>query len=81
MVLPDKRVRIAESIFGLASLVPLTLDRPQTFDRLMCRLALQFETPSRPACHTAETASLALCFLYAVGAVEVSDDGGLARCG
>ena len=81
MLLPDKHVRLAESLLGLAALVLAALDRPLTFDRLMGRLAPQFETPDWPAFHTAETVSLALCFLYAVGAVDVTEDGELVRCG
>lgn len=81
MLLPDKHVRLAESLLGLAALVLTALDRPLTFDRLMGLLAPQFETAAWPAYHTAETVSLALCLLFAAGAVDVSDDGVLARCG
>ncbi|MGL4421214.1 MAG: ABC-three component system middle component 6 [Gemmataceae bacterium] len=80
MLLPDKHVRLAESLIGLASLVLTTLDRPLTFNRLMGQLAPQFETSTWPAFHTAETVSLALCFLHAIGAVDVTDDGDLVRC-
>lgn len=80
MLLPDKHVKICESILGLAALVLANLSDPLPFDELMAVLAPQFETPAWPAYHNAETVALALCFLYSAGLVDVSEDGDVFRC-
>jgi hypothetical protein len=80
MLLPDKHIRVGESILGLAALVLMQLKKPCTFDHLMAVLTPKFDTPEWPAYHNAETVSLALCLLYALGLIDVSDDGELNRC-
>jgi hypothetical protein len=80
MLLPDKHIRIAESILGLSALVFVTLEKPLPFDKLMTVLAQKFETPEWPAFHNAETVALALCVLYSSGLVDVTPHGDLYRC-
>src|SRR5262249_446032 len=80
VLLPDKHVRICESILGLAALVLANLTDPLPFDKLMAVLAPQFETPAWPAYHNGEICGLGLCFLFAAGLVDVSVDGDLFRC-
>jgi hypothetical protein len=81
MLLPDKHVKIAESILGLAALVVANLQKPLPFDDLMAVLTPKFETPEWPAYHNTETVLLALCFLYSAALVEVTPEGDLYRCG
>jgi len=81
MLLPDKHVKIGESILGLAALVMASLEKPLAFDNLMAVLVTKFETPKWPAYHNTETVSLALCFLYSAGLVDVTPEGELYRCG
>lgn len=80
MLLPDKHVKICESILGLAALALANLDQPLPFDELMATLAPQFETPAWPAYHNAETVALALCFLYSIGLIDVSAEGDVYQC-
>lgn len=80
MLLPDKHIKIGESILGLAALVVANLETPLAFDRLMAALAPKFETPDWPAYHNTETIALALCFLYSAGLVDVTPEGDLFRC-
>lgn len=80
MLLPDKHVKIGESILGLAALVMANVEEPIAFDNLMAVLTPKFETPEWPAYHNTETVSLALCFLYSVGLVDVTSEGDLHRC-
>lgn len=80
MLLPDKHLRISESILGLAALVLSRLKKPIAFDKLMTRLAKEFDTPSWPARHSAESVSLALCLLYSIGKIDVATDGTIVRC-
>jgi hypothetical protein len=71
---------LSESILGFAGLVLAGLARPATFDALWKRVAECLDTPEWPATHGAEDFVLALCFLYAIGAINVSADGELFRC-
>ncbi len=80
MLLPDKHVKICESIFGLAAFVLANLSEALSFDELMAALTPKFDTPDWPAFHNAETVTLALCFLYAAGLIDVSADGDVFRC-
>ncbi len=80
MLLPDKHVRIGESILGLAALVVANLEKPLAFDNLMAVLSPKFETPEWPAYHNTETVSLALCFLHLTGLVDVTLEGDVYRC-
>lgn len=80
MLLPDKHVKISESILGLSALVVSNIDGGITFDKLMGRLVRKFETPEWPAYHNTETVALALCFLYTIGLVDVTKEGDLFRC-
>jgi len=80
VLLPDKHVKIGESILGLAALVVVNLERPLAFDKLMAVLSPKFETPEWPAYHNTETVSLALCFLQLAGLIEVTPEGDLYRC-
>jgi hypothetical protein len=80
VLLPDKHIRLGESILGLGTLVLTYLDRPVAFDELMAKLETKFETSDWPAYHNAETVTLALCFLHSTGLVEVSAEGDVYRC-
>ncbi len=80
MLLPDKHVKICESILGLAAFVLANLSEPLPFDEVMAVLSPRFETPDWPAYHNAESVTLALCFLYSAGLVDVSADGDVFRC-
>ena len=80
MLLPDKHVKIGESILGLAALVLANLQESLAFDQLMTVLEPKFETPDWPAYHNTETVSLAICFLHAAGLVDVTSEGDLYRC-
>jgi ABC-three component (ABC-3C) system Middle Component 6 len=81
VLLPDKHIRLSESILGFGGLVLSALRRPTTFDNLWKRLQESVDTPDWPAAHGVENFVLALCFLYSIGAVDVSSDGELFRCG
>lgn len=80
MLLPDKHIRISESILGLSTLVLEALATPVPFDKLVRLLTPKFETREWPAYHDATTVTLALCVLYSMGLIEVSADGTLSRC-
>ncbi len=81
MLLPDKHVRLSESILGLSALVLSYIPQHITFDALWNRVRKHTSTPDWPATHGVENFSLALCFLFSIQAIDVSEDGELFRCG
>jgi hypothetical protein len=80
VLLPDKHIRLSESIIGLAALVLSNLPRFTTFDALWKKVGDQLDGPKWPAIHGVENFVLAICFLHAIGKVDVSEDGELFRC-
>jgi len=81
VLLPDKHLRLSESILGFAGLVLSLVAGPMPFDALWKRVREQTDTAAWPASQAVEDFVLALCFLYSIGAVDVSSDGELFRCG
>jgi hypothetical protein len=80
VLLPDKHITISESLLGLAALILTVLEESMSFDSLLAKVAKEFETPSWPAFHNAESVCLALCFLHSIGVVDVESNGDLFRC-
>ena len=80
MLLPDKHVGISESILALSALVLASLESPRQLDQLMAMLSPKFGTSDWPAFHSTETVSLALCLLYAMGLVDVAENGDIHKC-
>jgi hypothetical protein len=80
VLLPDKHLRLAESILGFAALVVSSLTRRKSFDELWKQIRDQLDTPAWPAAHSVDNFVLALCFLFSIGAIDVSPSGELFRC-
>lgn len=80
MLLPDKHLRIAESVLGFAGLVLSLIPKPLPFDSLWKRVQEKLTSREWPAAHGVENFALALCFLFSIGAVDVSPNGELFRC-
>ncbi len=80
MLLPDKHLKLSESVIGLAGLVLSDISKPTWFDDAWARIKEQTGTPDWPAVHGVENFVLALCFLYSVGAIDLTQDGELVRC-
>ena len=81
MLLPDKHLRLSESVLGFAGLVLSLVVKPITFDQLWKRVQEQQECGSWPVAHGTENFVLALCFLFSIGTVDVTPGGELFRCG
>ncbi len=80
MLLPDKHISLAESVLGLGAFLLGELDHPQTVDRLHSQVAAAMADRSMPAYHDFDAVLLALMFLYSIGAVELTEGGGVRRC-
>ncbi|MDR6524585.1 ABC-three component system middle component 6 [Variovorax atrisoli] len=80
MLLPDKHIRIAESLLGLGTFVLEALRTPRTMDELWATLQRDVNDGTYPAHQTLENLVLSIDVLFAMGAVEMSDSGALQRC-
>lgn len=80
VLLPDKHLRISESLLGLAGLVVSKMEKPTPFDTLWKKVRDQLNSPTWPATHGVENFVLALCFLHLIGTIDVSPNGELFRC-
>lgn len=79
VLLPDKHLRLSESVLGLAGLVFSFVGNPTTFDALWNRIQVQLETSEWPASHGVENFALAICFLYTTGVLDVKQSGEIYR--
>src|SRR5207249_484710 len=80
MLLPDRHISLAESILGLGGFVLGELDGPQSVDRLYAQVVAARDSHELPAYHDFDAVLLALLFLYSLGAVELTESGGVRRC-
>jgi hypothetical protein len=80
MLLPDKHIFLAESLLGLGAFILGQLDRPKSIDDIHSRVYQANETEELPAFHNFESVTLAVLFLYTIGAVEMIDSGDVRRC-
>ena len=81
MLLPDKHIRISESILGIAGLVLDSLQQSSSFDELVTRVSKYQAEQKWPSEYSVESITLALCFLHSIDAVEVTVSGELVKCG
>ena len=80
VLLPDKHIRLSESIIGFAGLVLSQIDKPDSFDAVWKRVRCFLDSSEWPAAHGVDNFVLALCFLHSLGAVDVTSSGELFRC-
>jgi len=80
MLLPDKHIRISESVLGIAGLVLESLPAAISFDQLMAAVTKKQAEQKWPGEYSVESIALALCFLHSIDTVDVTDDGELIKC-
>jgi len=80
MLLPDKHIRLAESIIGLSGFALESLVAPKTIDALWAEFREVNNTYEFPAYHSFENLVLAIDFLFSIGAITEDSHGKLARC-
>lgn len=81
MIMPDKHIKISESLLGLGSFVLEELVKPQTIDELWSAFKTAKVNGSYPATHSFENLVFAVDMLYAIGVVsQVGHNGVLSRC-
>ena len=80
MLLPNKHISLAESLVGLGGFLLGQLDRPVSIDGLHKRVIGAEIIGVFPAYHDFDAVLLAVLFLHAIGAVELTADGDVRRC-
>ena len=80
MLLPNKHISLAESLVGLGGFILAQLDRPVSVDGLHKHVIRAEKSGAFPAYHDFDAVLLAVLFLYAIGAVELTADGDVCRC-
>jgi hypothetical protein len=80
MLLPDKHIKMSESLLGLGSYLLSTLRKPMTVDAMWFEYSRAREDGAYPAHHTFENVILALDVLFAIGAISIQKDGLIEIC-
>lgn len=80
MLLPDKHIKLSESLLGLGSFLLSVLRSPMTVDTIWLEYSKARESGVYPAHHTFENVVLALDVLFAVGAIQSQNNGLIEKC-
>lgn len=80
MLMPDKHIRVSESLLGLGSFVLEALCISRSMDELWGEFQEQARSGTYPAHHSFENLILAIDMLFSIGAVELDKNGNLTKC-
>jgi hypothetical protein len=80
MLMPDKHIKLSESLYGLGGYALGLLSKPLTVDDLWHAISKDIREGTYPAQHSFENLVLAVDALYAIGAIKLRTDGALAKC-
>lgn len=80
MLLPDKHIKLSESLLGLGAFLIGLLRQPQTVDAIWFEYRKARDSGAYPAHHTFENVVLALDVLFAIKAINLSDNGLIEKC-
>ncbi|WP_353048028.1 ABC-three component system middle component 6 [Exiguobacterium sp. s196] len=80
MILPQKHIRLSESIFGLSSVILGLIDEPISFDELWNEFQKINNTDDLPIHHDLDNFILGLTFLFIIGAIEEGVRGKVQIC-
>lgn len=80
MLLPDKHIKLSESLLGLGAFLIGLLRQPQTVDAIWFEYRKARDSGVYPAHHTFENVVLALDVLFAIKAINLSDNGLIEKC-
>jgi hypothetical protein len=80
MLLPDKHILLSESLIGFGGFLLGALTTPKTVDSLWSEFENAQKTGAYPTHQSFDSLIATLCFLYAIGTLDIQVDGRLARC-
>jgi hypothetical protein len=79
MLMPNKHIRVAESILGLSAYLLSLLKEPASLDDVWIKFQKTNNTPSFPAHQGFDNFVLAMDLLYTIGAIETDQKGRIVR--
>lgn len=80
MILPQKHIKVSESIFGLGSVIIELIQKPKTFDDLWNDFQRINNTKNIPSLHSLDNFVMALTFLFIIGAIQEGEKGVIKLC-
>ncbi|MBD8115012.1 ABC-three component system middle component 6 [Priestia megaterium] len=80
MILPQKHIKLSESLFGLGGFLISLLNTSKSVDRLWEDFNESVEKEFFPTFHTFDNFILALDYLFIVGLIEVTEGGIIIKC-
>lgn len=80
MLLPDKHIKMSESLLGLGAFLIESLRQPQSVDTIWFEYLKARESGIYPAHHTFENIVLALDVLFAIKAINLTENGLIEKC-
>lgn len=75
MIMPEKHIKLAESLFGLGGYLLKLLDRPKTIDELWTEYSKVNNSSVFPAYHGFDSLVLAVDFLFLIGSINIKQNG------
>lgn len=79
MILPDKHIRLAESIFGLSSFVLSLIEEKNDVDTLWQKFTPYNNTEQLPANHSFDNFILSLDLLFSLNLITLDDAGAIVK--
>lgn len=80
MILPDKHIKLSESIFGLAGVILAELRHPDYIEELWGKFERINNTERMPTNHSYDNFLIALDYLYMIGAIDADEENKLYIC-
>jgi len=80
MILPQKHIKLSESVFGLGGFLLNLLNSPKDIDKLWAEYEKGVKKGNFKKMHTFDNFLLSLDFLFIIGAINISQEGKLKKC-
>lgn len=77
MILPEKHIKIAESLIGVGAFIINLLSQPQTIEKLWISFEGINNTSELPANHSYDNFFLAVMYLFTIGTIDTNEKGEL----
>jgi len=80
MILPNRHIRLSESLFGLGSFVIEKSSKPISLDDIWSDFERSVASGSYPFAHSFENLILAIDLMHMLGAIETDNQGRIVSC-
>lgn len=80
MLLPEKHIKLSESLFALGAFVLSCLNKPKNVDKIWQEMKQKNYTSLLPANHSYDNFLLSIDYLFTIGAVDMDTEGNIYLC-